>query len=142
MFETAELGRKVSKKEFDRLEPELRTDLLRVQDQLKDAGFPVIILVGGVEGAGRGETVNRLHEWMDARYLETHALGDPSDEERERPPFWRFWRALPPRGRIGIFFGSWYTEPIMRRAYGETTNADLDASLTRINAFEKALADD
>ena len=41
---------------------------------------------------------------------------DPSDEEIERPRFWRFWRVLPPRGKIGIFFGSWYTYPIARSA--------------------------
>ncbi len=142
MFETAELGHKTPKKQYEAEEPELRLALLRAQDRLKDADFPVIILIGGVDGAGKGETVNLLHEWMDARYLETHAFGPPSDEERERPPFWRFWRALPRDGRIGIFFGSWYTDPIVRRVYGDTKNADLDAALVRINAFEKSLADD
>ena len=142
MFETAELGRKVSKKDYDAQEPELRLALLRAQDRLKQADFPVIILIGGVDGAGKGETVNLLHEWMDARYLEAHAFGAKSDEERERPPFWRFWRALPPKGRIGIFFGSWYTDPIVQRVYSETKNAELDQALVRINAFEKSLADD
>ncbi len=142
VFETAELGREVSKRDYEAQVPEVRLGLLRAQDQLKDAGFPVILLIGGVDGAGKGETVNLLHEWMDARYLQTHAFGDPSDEERERPPFWRFWRALPPKGRIGIFFGSWYTDPIVRRVYGETKTPALDAALIRINAFEKELVDD
>jgi AMP-polyphosphate phosphotransferase len=142
MFETAELGRKVSKKDYEAREPELRLQLLDVQEDLKAAPFPVIILIGGVDGAGKGETINLLHEWMDARYLETHAFGTPSDEERERPESWRFWRVLPPKGRIGIFFGSWYTRPIIDRVYGETRNGDLDAALIRINAFEKELVDD
>ncbi len=33
---------------------------------------------------------------------------------------WRFWRALPPKGKIGIFFGSWYTDPIVERVHRAT----------------------
>lgn len=142
MFETAELGHKLSKEEYEAREPALRMQLLEIQEDLKHAPFPVILLIGGVDGAGKGETVNLLHEWMDPRYLEAHAFGTPSDEEQERPESWRFWRVLPPNGRIGIFFGSWYTRPIIDRAYGKTTNAELDASLIRINTFEKELVDD
>lgn len=142
MFESAELGRKLSKEEFQAQEPELRMRLLEAQEELKQAPFPVLILIGGVDGAGKGETVNLLHEWMDPRYLETHAFGPPSDEESERPEGWRFWRVLPPAGRIGIFFGSWYTRPIVERVYKKTKDEDLDAALIRINAFEKELVDD
>ncbi|HXV86488.1 MAG TPA: polyphosphate:AMP phosphotransferase [Gemmatimonadales bacterium] len=142
MFETAELNRKTSKEEFDAAEPEVRTALLAAQEKLKAADFSVILVIGGVDGAGKGETVNLLHEWMDARHLDTHAFGTPSDEERERPPFWRFWRVLPARGRIGIFFGSWYTDPIVRRVYRESKKAELEPALQRIAAFEKMLADD
>lgn len=142
MFETAELGRSVGKEKYAKRVPELRMELLRVQNELKAAPFAVLIVIGGVDGAGKGETVNLLHEWMDPRYLETHAFAEPSEEERERPEFWRFWRALPPTGRIGILFGSWYTDPIVHRARGKSTNADLDAALRRINTFERALVDD
>ena len=142
MFETAELGHKLSKQEYDAQVPPLRVQLLDAQEDLKHASFPVIIIIGGVDGAGKGETVNLLHEWMDPRYLQTLAFGPPSDEERERPEAWRFWRALPPKGRMGIFFGSWYTRPILDRVYGKTKNTAFDAALARINAFEKALVDD
>ena len=142
MFETAELGRKLSKEEYKAQEPELRMRLLEVQDELKQAAFPVIILISGVDGAGKGETVNLLHEWMDARYLEARAFSLPSDEERERPYAWRFWRVLPPKGRIGIFFGSWYTQPIINCVYGKTDETDLENALVGINTFEKELVDD
>ncbi len=107
MFETAELRHSLAKATYEKLLPALRSNLLRVQNELyQNKKFPVIVIIGGVDGAGKGETVNTLHEWMDPRYLETHAFGPLSDEERERPEFWRFWRALPPKGKIGILFGS------------------------------------
>jgi polyphosphate:AMP phosphotransferase len=143
MFEAAEIGHKLSKGEFKRIEPRLRADLLDTQyELLKDARFPVVILISGVRGAGKGETVNLLNEWMDPRHIHALAFDNPTDEERERPPMWRYWRALPPKGRIGILFGSWYTAPIIERVFKRIKGKDLLRSVEEINRFEKMLADD
>ena len=143
MFESAELGHKVDKQTYESEVPKLREALLDAQFDLAGSkAFQVIILIGGVDGAGKGETVNTLNEWMDPRHIRTNAMGEPSDEERERPPMWRFWRALPPKGTIGIFFGSWYTAPIVDRVYGRTRKAELEKSVEEIKRFEKMLADE
>ncbi len=143
MFESAELGHKIDKATYDTEVPKLREDLINAQFNLaKKAKFPVIILVGGLDGAGRGETVNLLNEWMDARFIQTHGMGEPSDEEMERPMMWRFWRALPPKGRIGVFLGSWYTWPIMNHLQGHTKNAALIRSLERARRMERMLTDE
>jgi polyphosphate:AMP phosphotransferase len=143
MFRTAELGRKVVKEEYKQRESVLRQQLLEVQRKMNQLGrFSVIVVFAGVDGAGKGQTVNLLNEWMDPRWLVTRAYGEASEEERERPEFWRFWRDLPPRGRIGMFLRSWYSRPILDRVYGHITPAELDERLDQIIAFEKALADD
>ena len=140
MFEAAEVGNRVSKTEYARESARIRTELLDVQKRLATAPLSVVMLVGGVEGAGKGETVNLLLEWMDARGIEVHALWDLSDEERERPPMWRFWRVLPPKGRIGVFFGSWYTSPVIDRVFARIDDAQFDQALDRIIEFERMLA--
>jgi AMP-polyphosphate phosphotransferase len=141
MFESAELGHRVPKEEYREREPKLREALLKAQyDLLARAKFPVIIIIGGVDGAGKGETVNLLNEWMDPRHIVTRAFGEMSDEEAERPPMWKFWRALPPKGRIGILFGSWYTAPIVDRVLGRTKAAGLMQSIEEIRHFERMLA--
>ena len=142
MFETAELGRKLDKSEYKEIVPELRTELLAVQRELSDADFPVLILLDGVEGGGRGAALNLLHEWMDARYIVAHALGTPTDHDREFPEYWRHWMALPPRGRMATYVGNWYTQPILDAVEGRSTDAELEAKLTRINEFERALYHD
>src|SRR5512145_465293 len=143
MFESAELGHRIDKKTYDKEVPKLREDLLNAQfDLAQQAKFPVVILVGGVDGAGKGETVNLLNEWMDPRHIQAHAMGEKSDEEQQRPPMWRFWRALPPKGKIGIFFGSWYTDPIVQRVLKQTKAAQLSQSVEQINRFEKMLTDE
>jgi AMP-polyphosphate phosphotransferase len=143
MFEAAQLGHKLSKEQYKRIEPKLRADLLDAQfDLSKNGSFPVIVLISGVRGAGKGETVNLLNEWMDPRHIHTHAFDKPSDEERERPPMWRYWRALTPKGRIGILFGSWYTAPIIDRVFAHSSGKDLLRSVGDINRFERMLADE
>jgi polyphosphate:AMP phosphotransferase len=95
-----------------------------------------------VDGAGKGETVNLLNEWMDPRHIHTHAFDNPSDEERERPPMWRYWRALPPRGRIGIFFGHWYAGPLFDRAFLKVRRAPLTRHIHDIARFEEMLVNE
>jgi polyphosphate:AMP phosphotransferase len=141
MFESAELGHAVDKETYAKEEPVLREALLEAQyELLAKKKFPVIILISGVDGAGKGETVNLLNAWMDPRHIHVDAFGTPTEEEAERPPLWRYWRSLPPKGKIGIYFTSWYTGPILQRAYKETKSSELDASMIEIRRFERMLA--
>ena len=143
MFEAAELGHTVDKKTYDRKVGKLRTDLLAAQTALLEgAKFPVVIVIGGVDGAGKGETVNLLNAWMDPRYIATWAMGIPTPDERAHPPYYRYWRALPPRGKLGIFFGSWHSWPIIERAYGDIDGKAMDQRLEEIVRFERMLTDE
>jgi polyphosphate:AMP phosphotransferase len=143
MFESAELGHKVDKETFRVEEPKLRAALLETQEQLRENGsFPVIILISGVDGSGKGETINILYEWMDPRYLSTHAFYAPTTEERARPSMWRYWRALPPKGRIGIFSGSWYSHPIAERISNSLSRSDFDQRMDQLNRFEAMLVNE
>ncbi|HYP89291.1 MAG TPA: hypothetical protein VEQ59_14090, partial [Polyangiaceae bacterium] len=141
MLEAADVGQKLSKEQYDAELPALRLALLDAQQRLRNAGFSVIVLVNGPDGAGKSETVNALHEWLDARYLCAEAYAPPTEEEAAHPEFWRFWRWLPPAGRIGIFSGSWYTKPLTDRVNGKLRAAEIAESTARINGFERTLSD-
>lgn len=142
MFEATKVGRTVSKEDFKEQQEELRTQLLAVQRELRLTDVPVIVIISGVEAAGKGEVVNRLDGWLDARGVQVFAFWDETDEERARPRFWRFWRALPPRGEISILFGGWYMTPIEHRFQGHCSDVELDAELNRIVEFERMLIQD
>jgi polyphosphate:AMP phosphotransferase len=142
VFETAELGKKLSKEEYAAELPAIRARLLAAQFALRSTKVPVIVVIAGADGSGKGDTVNCLLEWLDPRGVETNVFGPRTDEERDRPAAWRFWRTLPARGRIGIFFGSWYTEPVLKRTTGKIGAARFDADLARVAFFEKELARD
>lgn len=143
MFESAELGHKIDKKTFKSEVPKLRAELLDVQyDVLENKTFPVVILISGVDGSGKGETINLLYSWMDPRHISTLAFSTPSDEEVSRPYMWRYWRALPAKGKVGIFAGSWYSQPITDRITGDMRRSELDERLDDINRFEAMLVNE
>ncbi len=143
MFETAELGHVLDKATYDQGVPALREELLKAQyEALRAATFPIILVVAGVPGAGKGDTVRAVTEWLDTRHVQVHAMGDATDEEAQRPPMWRFWRRLPPKGKIGIFFDSWYQAPITGRALGKLSETRFSEEIGELRRFEKMLADE
>ena len=143
MFESASLSHRIEKAAYQREEPKLREALLNAQYDLKQSGkFATLILIAGVEGAGKGETVNLLSEWMDPRHIEVSGFAEPSDEENERPRVWRYWRALPPKGKIGIFFGAWHTQPIVDRVTGVISAGQFDQHIGEILRLERMLVDE
>ena len=132
---------KLSRKDYDTRVAQLRQELVQMQVQLKNSRFKVLLIVAGVDGAGRGDAINTLNGWLDPRSVETFSFRAPSDEERERPLMWRFWRSLPTIGRLGIYPGSWYTETLREELAGKKALVDLDHELRRIRHFEKLLSD-
>lgn len=142
MFEIAELGHAVKKAEYNDRLPELRAQLLAAQYKLNANDFSVIILISGVDGGGKGEVINLLNEWMDPRYMKTIAFGKPSDEESDRPKYWRYWRTFPPKGTVGVYVGSWYSDPVSLSVYGEIDDHQLQGELMQIRQLEQQLSDD
>jgi polyphosphate:AMP phosphotransferase len=143
MFESAELGHAIDAERYDRELPRLRRELLEAQlEMVESRRFAVIIIIAGMDGAGKGDTVNVLNEWMDPRHIQTHAPSEPTETDLARPPMWRYWRALPPRGKIGIFFDAIHSEAIHDRVYNRIGNSELDQALERGKRFEKMLVDE
>ncbi|AOU97062.1 polyphosphate:AMP phosphotransferase [Acidihalobacter yilgarnensis] len=139
MFETAELGRKVDKDTFAAAVQDLRLGLLEAQRRAREAGVPVIVLITGVSGAGKGQVVNRLLEWLDSRGVQVQAYWDETDEELQRPRWWRYWRTLPAAGSIGVLFGGWYTPILLDQIAGRADALALAAEITRIVDTERML---
>ncbi|MBD9675431.1 polyphosphate:AMP phosphotransferase [Pseudomonas sp. PDM18] len=143
MFESAEIGHSIDKETYEKEVAVLREALLEAQYELKQqARFPVIILINGIEGAGKGETVKLLNEWMDPRLIRVESFLLPTDEELSRPPQWRFWRRLPPKGTTGIFFGNWYSQMLYARVTGEIKDSQLDGLISDAERFERMYSDE
>ena len=142
MFDTAKIGRSLSKAAYNAEVSDLRTQLLEAQIALREHNIPVYLIIAGIEAAGKGQVVNKLDEWLDARGVNVYAFWEETDEERLRPRAWRFWRAMPRRGEIGVFFGGWYQHPIEQRFRGRWDDADIDQCLRSVRELERMLIND
>ena len=143
MLKTAKPAKRISDASFKRLKDQLRLDLIEAQQRVRAAGqFPVIVVLAGVRGAGIIDTLNLVNTWMDPRWIATLATDSETEEEREQPPFWRYWRSLPPKGTMGLYLGGWYADPMSAFSAGRDNDAAFRARLARIKDFERTLSDD
>jgi polyphosphate:AMP phosphotransferase len=141
MLETAEVGHRIDKQTYAREEPKLREALVNAQFDFGSArSRSIVVLISGVEAAGRAESAIKLTEWMDPRHLRVHAFGEPTEEETAHPAAWRYWRALPAHGRIAVFMNGWYSEALNGHPRGEEDLGRLDGRLAGVRDFERMLA--
>jgi polyphosphate:AMP phosphotransferase len=139
VLEAAETGSAITKEEFDAAVPPMRVDLLNAQYDLRETDFSVALVIAGNDRMGCESLLNRLHEWMDARFLETNVRDETSEDERERPRFWRHWRVLPPHGRIGIYFGAWPLNAVADRLRDDIDDEEFERRLSHCARFEEDL---
>ena len=104
--------------------------------------FSVVILVTGMDGAGKGEVIHRLMEWLDPRHVRVAAYGPPDDGERSRPTMWRYWRDLPPRATSSSFSAPGTPTRCAHRLVGASGKGRFERELAAINRFEEMLSDE
>jgi polyphosphate:AMP phosphotransferase len=135
-------GRPVTKERFELELDKLQPELLNAHFSLKETRRRVVVVIGGIEGAGKGEVVWQINQWLDPRGVETHGSLHPGDGVNGRPAFWRHNLALPARGRVGVHFGAWYSDVILHRLGGDLKRKTFEACLETIRRFERMLAAD
>ncbi len=133
---------RVSKEKFKRDLPALRDELLDLQLQLHTSkACAVAVIIIGTPAAGRSETVNEFLEWLDPKHISVHALGPADQEDRRRPPLWRYWQKLPARGRMTFFFAGWYQDHLQALTHAPDQQQGK-RSVARILQLEQMLVRD
>lgn len=131
----------LNKNELQELTNKLRYDLVELQQKVRKASFPVIIILEGIDGAGKHEVCNTLNEWMDPRWLKTKAYDQPTDDEKCRPPFWKYWRDMPEKGVMKIFLYAWTSQLLMKRTKKSISSEVFNQQIKQIQDFEQTLID-
>jgi polyphosphate:AMP phosphotransferase len=140
MFDSAKLPHVMTKDEFEAAEKRLRELLLDAQFEVAEQRrAAIMVVINGSDGAGKGEVVNRLYDWLDDHLVETLSYGKPTDEERARPGAWRYWRDMPAKGRIALVLGSWHHRLLRNRALGRLDKNAYDIALEDMIGSEEML---
>jgi polyphosphate kinase 2 (PPK2 family) len=142
MLDKIDLSKKVSKKEYKQLMPNLRNRLYDLQKASWDAGIPVIILFEGWDAAGKGTSIQYLTRRLDPRGFKLYPIRPARTYEKKRPWLWRFWLKIPGKGEWVIFDRSWYGRVLVERVEQLIPENDWRRSYRDIVDFERTLADD
>jgi len=113
--------------------------------------WAVLLIFQGMDASGKDGTVKHVLSGINPAGSQVFAFKAPSPEELDHDFLWRAARALPERGRIGIFNRSYYEEVVTVRIHPEflekqrlpprCTGKDLwDDRLEDIGCFERYLA--
>jgi len=140
-------GRRLTRLEYEHALPRLQDALLDAQFTLRQSRrHAVVMIVTGIPAAGRSEVVNELLGWLDPKFTTVYGFHAPNDVERERPTLWRYWRLMPPQGRIAILHGGWYQDLLLGAAglgmKTATSPVQLRRSVERVRQLEQMLARD
>ena len=113
MLESVNLHQTMMKEEY---KPEIRilkNQMKVLQQKVKEAGLPVIILGEGWSARGKGKAIGRLFEMLDPRKFKVYSTVTPTIEEERKPFLWRHWSRIPVHGQMAIFDRSWYQDIIV-----------------------------
>jgi polyphosphate:AMP phosphotransferase len=116
-----------------------QVNLGQLQQTLHQKQIPVLALFEGWDAAGKGGAIKRLTDILDPRSYEVNTFAAPTDEEKVHHYLWRFWRGLPPRGKLGVFDRSWYGRVLVERVEHFATELEWRRAYQEINEFEEQL---
>jgi PPK2 family polyphosphate:nucleotide phosphotransferase len=122
----------------------LRPRLADMQEELYAEGHTggqhsVLLVLQGMDTAGKGGTVKHVLGLMDPMGMQYHAFKQPTIKEREHHFLWRVKRRLPPPGIIGVFDRSHYEDVVVVRVHGLVPPEIWSGRYSIINRFEAKL---
>lgn len=141
MLENVNLKHKMEKEEFKKQMKELKPALSALQQPLKKAKLPVIILFEGWGASGKGSIISNLILNFDPRGFSVHSVTAPDEREKRHPFLWRHWLTLPAQGEISVLDRSWYQDVSVGKLEQEQSEEKTRRRMEEINIFERQLAD-
>lgn len=120
----------------------LQIELVKLQNHIKETGERILIIFEGRDAAGKGGTIKRITQYLNARGVRVVALDKPSDREVTQWYFQRYVAHLPSGGEIVLFDRSWYNRAMVEPVMGFCTDEQHKRFLKAVPSFEELLVKD
>jgi len=131
------LGRKAYEEELEKLQ----TELVRMQQWVKQSGAKICILFEGRDAAGKGGVIKAIMERVNPRVFRVIALPPPTEREKTQLYVQRYLPLLPAAGEIVIFDRSWYNRAGVERVMGFCTEQQAERFLSSVGGVERAIVE-
>jgi len=138
-----DLSKSLDEKDYKETLARMETQLTHLQQLVRDANLPVILVFEGWSASGKGTSISRVTNALDPRYFDVRTAGKITEDKIMRPFMWSFWTYLPARGQIAIMDKSWHRIilPGVREEW-EISSHVANTFYADVNAFERQLTDD
>jgi len=118
-FDTEYTGN-LKKDDAKKLLDENIKELAKLQDKLyADNRYAVLLIFQAMDAAGKDGTIKHVMTGINPQGCQVFNFKQPSAEELDHDYFWRTYKCLPERGRIGIFNRSYYEEVLVAKVHPE-----------------------
>lgn len=118
---------------------DLQSEMIKVQDWVKETGAKILIICEGRDSAGKGSVIKRISQRMDPRVARVVALPKPTDREMSQWYFQRYVPHLPAGGEIVFFDRSWYNRAGVERVMEFASHEEIEQFFQDVPEFEKML---
>ncbi|MGA3289314.1 MAG: polyphosphate kinase 2 family protein [Candidatus Bathyarchaeia archaeon] len=109
-----EEGKKAVKEQALAILEENRQKLINMQELFWASNtYSMLIILQGMDAAGKDSTIRHVMSGVNPQGCQVTAFKTPSEEELNHDFLWRHVKALPERGRIGIFNRSYYEDVLI-----------------------------
>ncbi len=134
--------KKIPKKAYEAELRRLQTELVTMQQWVKESGTRVVAIFEGRDAAGKGSAIKRITEYLNPRNARIVALPAPTERERTQWYFQRYIEHLPAAGEIVLMDRSWYNRAGVERVMGFCTSDEYRRFLHQAPIFERLLVED
>jgi PPK2 family polyphosphate:nucleotide phosphotransferase len=119
-YDPAYTGDLVKKKEAQELLADGIVQLAEQQNRLYAQNtYALLIILQAMDAAGKDGVIKHVMSGVNPQGVQVYSFKAPSAEELDHTYLWRNFKALPERGRIGIFNRSYYEEVLVARVHPE-----------------------
>ena len=118
---------------------DLQSEMIKVQDWVKETGAKILIICEGRDSAGKGSVIKRISQRMDPRVARVVALPKPPDRAMSQWSFQRYVPHLPAGGEIVFFDRSWYNRAGVERVMEFASHEEIEQFFQDVPEFEKML---
>lgn len=137
-----DLSESLNRSDYEKKILEVQFELVQLQQKIRTAGVPVVIMYEGCDAGGKGGSILRITEKLDPRGYNVWPIGAPNEVERGYNYLWRFWTRLPAKGELGIFDRSWYGRVLVERVEKFAKPDEWKRAYEEILDFERTLIAD
>ena len=84
-----------------------------------DDRYSILVVLQAMDAAGKDGTIKHVMSGLNPQGCQVFSFKQPSAEEQDHNFLWRYMKALPERGRIGIFNRSYYEDVLIVKVHPE-----------------------